>query len=244
MVSWHSLSSSKHMKRLITYFLLLMVVGSSTAQTFTIGVDDLLKKRTNSAGLVDYAYIKKNPEHLNSLLTEIAKAPILQDNDEKAFLINVYNIFVIKGIVDHYPVEGPLAIDGFFEKKHFNLRGANVSLNELEKEILVKQFPDPRLHFALVCAAKGCPKLASFSYNGKGLDEQLEAQTRNVVNDPDFIRTSGPQLTVSKIFEWYAEDFGGLDKIVPFIQKYHRTKVKFSTKFTYYDYDWSLNERK
>ncbi len=232
------------MKRLITYLLLLMVVGSSTAQTFTIGVDDLLKKRTNGAGLVDYTYIKKNPAHLNSLLKEIANAPVLQGDDEKAFLINVYNVFVIKGIIDHYPVEGPLAIDGFFEKKRFNLRGTSVSLNQLEKEILAKQFPDPRLHFALVCAAKGCPKLASFSYNGKGLDEQLEAQTRSVINDPDFIRISGSQLTVSKIFEWYAEDFGGSSKIVPFIQKYHRTKVKFNPKFAYYEYDWSLNELK
>jgi hypothetical protein len=194
-------------------------------------------------GLVDYAAIKQNPAELNALLKEMANAPTQKGDDEKAFLINAYNLFVIKGIVDHYPVEGPMKIDGFFDKRTFNLRGKQVTLNQLEKEMLMKQFADPRLHFVLVCAAKGCPKLASFAYRGKELESQLESQTRKVINDPDFIRLSGPTAQVSKIFDWYAADFGGKEQVIPFIEKYLLKKVKLNPKYSFHEYDWSLNKQ-
>jgi hypothetical protein len=151
---------------------------------------------------------------------------------------------VIKGVVDNYPVEGPLKIDGFFDKNTFSLRGEKTTLNKLEKETLAKQFPDARLHFALVCAAIGCPKLASFAYTPTDLESQLEQQTRNVINDRDFIKVNSPELSISQIFDWYAVDFGGKEKIVPFIQKYHFLKVKFSPKYSFYEYDWTLNAQK
>lgn len=180
---------------------------------------------------------------MNALLNQVNRSQKYTGDQEKAFLINAYNLFVIKGIVDHYPIAGPLEIDGFFDKKTFSLRGKKTTLNQLEKETLAKQFPDPRLHFALVCAAIGCPKLAAFAYNGKELENQLEQQTRKVINDGDFIRVNGGSLEVSQIFNWYAEDFGGKNEIVPFIQKYHNLKVKFSPTYTFYEYDWTLNEQ-
>jgi hypothetical protein len=136
-----------------------------------------------------------------------------------------------------------MKIDGFFDKQTFNLRGKQVTLNQLEKEMLMKQFADPRLHFVLVCAAKGCPKLASFAYKGKELESQLESQTRKVINDPDFIRLSGPTAQVSKIFDWYAADYGGKEQVIPFIQKYLLKKVKLNPKYSFYEYDWSLNKQ-
>lgn len=132
----------------------------------------------------------------------------------------------------------------FFDKQTFNLRGKKITLNDLEKETLAKQFPDNRLHFVLVCAAIGCPKLASFAYTAAELETQLEQQTRAVVNDRDFIHVNGPKLEVSKIFEWYADDFGGKEKVVAYIQKYHLLKVKFSPKYSFYEYNWNLNELK
>jgi hypothetical protein len=195
-------------------------------------------------GLVNYASIKKNPAELNGLLKEIANSSAKSGDGEKAYLTNAYNLFVIKGIVNHYPVEGPLKIDGFFDKQTFSLRGKQVTLNQLEKEILMKQFPDVRLHFVLVCAAQGCPKLASFAYNGEELETQLESQTQAVINDPEFIHLSGPNAQVSQIFDWYAADFGGKDQVIPFIQKYLLKKVKLNPKYSFYEYDWSLNELK
>lgn len=227
------------MKTIIPFFLFLFSYFSLTAQDF----DAFFSKNVKN-GLVDYAAIKQNPADLNALLKEMANAPTQKGDDEKAFLINAYNLFVIKGIVNHYPVDGPMKIDGFFDKQTFNLRGKQVTLNQLEKEMLMKQFPDPRLHFVLVCAAKGCPKLASFAYRGKELESQMESQTRKVINDPDFIRLNGPNALVSKIFDWYAADFGGKEQVIPFIQKYLLKKVKLNPKYSFYEYDWSLNELK
>ena len=227
----------------VAAFLLVLFSHSLGAQNVFEEVNTFLSKNVKD-GLVDYAAIKKNPALLNALLKEIANAPAKKGDDEKAFLINTYNAFVIKGIVDHYPVEGPLKIDGFFDKQTFSFRGEQVTLNQLEKQILMKQFPDPRLHFVLVCAAKGCPKLASFAYSSKELESQIESQTRKVINDPTFIRLEGPNVQVSHIFDWYAADFGGKDQVIPFIQKYLLKKIKLNPKYTFYDYDWGLNELK
>lgn len=227
----------------ITTLLIVMLSLNGFAQNLEAQIDAFLKSNVKD-GLVDYQGIKKNSAELNAIIKALANAKKLEGNAEKAFLINAYNIFVIKGIVDHYPVEGPLKIDGFFDTETFNLRGKQITLNELEKGLLYKQFPDARLHFALVCAAMGCPKLASFAYSGDKLDSQLEEQTRNVINDPTFIRLNRPSAQVSQIFDWYVKDFGGKENVIPFIQKYLLKKVKLSPNYSFYDYDWSLNELK
>lgn len=235
-------SNMRTTARLSTLFLLLFSFSVS-AQDLNGQIDSFLKKNVKD-GLVNYSGIKANPAELNAILNQFNRAPLFKGDAEKAFLINAYNIFIIKGIVDNYPTEGPLKVDGFFEKRSYRLRGKQLTLNQLEKETLYKQFPDARLHFALVCAAVGCPKLASFAYSGDKLEAQLEERTRIVINDPDFIKTKGPELSVSQLFDWYAADFGGKDKVVPFIQKYQLTKVKFSPKYSFYEYDWNLNELK
>lgn len=229
--------------RVLSTLLAVVISFSGYAQDFFTQVDDLLKKRVTD-GLVDYRYIKENPKKLDGLLKLVATAPNSKGETEKAFLINAYNLFVIKGIVDHYPAQGPLAIDGFFDKQSFNLRGNKITLNGLEKETLAKQFPDARLHFALVCAAIGCPKLGGFAYFPKLLDAQLEKQTRNSINDPDFIKVKGNQVQLSQIFEWYDADFGGKEKLISYVQKYYLPKVKLSPEYSFYEYDWNLNEQK
>ena len=233
------IGKTQHMKTLATLFLFLFS-SSLQSQNFFDEADALFSKNVKD-GLVDYAAIKKNPAALNALLKQIGNAPTYQAEQEKAFLINAYNLFVIQGIVENYPVEGPLKIDGFFDKQTFNLRGSKTTLNDLEKVKLATQFPDARLHFVLVCAAVGCPKLASFAYTGTELESQIESQTRKVINDPTFIRLEGPNAKVSQIFDWYAADFGGKDKVIPFIQKYLLKKVKLNPKYSFYEYAWRLN---
>lgn len=223
--------------------ILLLACQLVFAQNVNEKIDAFLKKHVEN-GMVNYKQIKANPAELNVILNQLNRSQLLKGDHEKALLINAYNIFVIKGIVDHYPVEGPLKIDGFFDKKTFKFRGKTITLNNLEKETLYKQFPDARLHFALVCAAMGCPKLADFAYTGDELERQLETQTRVVINDPEFIRLNGSKAEVSKIFEWYVADFGGKDAVIPFIQKHLLKKVKLNPVYTFYEYDWSLNEQK
>ena len=224
--------------------ILFVLVGTSGfTQNLTQQVDEFVKAHVRN-GLVDYKTITANPARLNALINQLNRAPMMKGDDEKAFLINAYNIFVIKGIVDNYPTEGPLKIEGFFDKQAYGLRGKKVSLNQLEKEMLYQQFPDPRLHFALVCAALDCPELAAMAYDGAKLESQLARKTQSVINDPDFIRLNGPNAEVSQIFDWYAADFGGKDKVIPFIQQFLLKKVKLNPKYSFYEYDWSLNEQK
>jgi hypothetical protein len=230
------------MKFIFTYTFIFLSF-TLTAQSLNGDMDAFLQKNVKN-GLVDYKGIKAAPSEMNALLNQVNRSQKYTGNQEKAFLINAYNLFVIKGVVDNYPVEGPLKIDGFFDKNTFSLRGEKTTLNKLEKETLAKQFPDARLHFALVCAAIGCPKLASFAYTSTELESQLEQQTQAVINDRDFIKVNGPELSISQIFDWYAVDFGGKEKIVPFTQKYHLLKVKFSPKYSFYEYDWKLNAQK
>ncbi len=229
--------------KFLTTALFLVFSLYGVGQNLIGQIDSFLKKNVKD-GLVDYRSIKAKPGELNALVNQLNRAPLFEEANEKAFLLNAYNLFVIKGIIDNYPVEGPLKIEGFFDQRTFRIRGKEITLNKLEKEVLYTQFPDTRLHFALVCAAIGCPKLASFAYNGNDLESQLESQTRNVINDPEFIRLNASQAEVSQIFDWYASDFGGAEQVIPFIQKYLLKKVKLNPKYSFYEYDWTLNELK
>ena len=123
--------------RIFTTIILFAITLSSMAQSFAPQIDVFLKKHVKN-GLVDYKSIKANQAELNQLLNQFNRTPLLKGEAEKALLINAYNIFVIKGVVDNYPAEGPLKIDGFFDKKTFNLRGKQVTLNQVEKEMLYK----------------------------------------------------------------------------------------------------------
>lgn len=231
------------MKYLITLIALLFTTASF-AQDFFNEADAFFKKYVEpGVGLVDYAKIKQKPAALNALVSQIENASEYEGDREKAFLINAYNILVIEGVVNHYPVEGPMAIDGFFDNETFTLRGRSVSLNELEKEILMKEFPDARIHFALVCAAISCPKLPAHAFFPENLDRQLEKQTRKAINDPSFVKLNGNRAQLPKVFQWYADDFGGKDQLIPFVQKYLLKKVKLSPEYSFYEYSWVLNEQ-
>lgn len=228
------------MKNLIALFFACVMTFTATAQDFTAEADAFFKRFVKD-GQVDYAAIKKDPANLKALVQAIGKAPHYDGNEEKAFLINAYNIMVIQGVMEHYPLVGPLVVEGFFDSNTFAFRGEKCTLNRLEKEILYKAFPDARLHFVLVCAAKDCPRLASFAYTATLLESQLEERARMAINDPSFIRVSNGKMQVSQLFEWYAQDFGGQENSVSFIRTYHSSPKKIPSSFTFYTYDWSLN---
>lgn len=196
-------------------------------------------------GLVDYQGVKDHPEMLNQLLEQIER---FNYNDagpdvQKAFLINAYNILTIKGIVDTYPVKGPMKINGFFTAENYVLAGKNVSLDIVEKKMLYGTYPDSRLHFVLVCAAISCPKLANHAYLPVNLDNQLDAKTREILNDPDFIRESKGKVLVSEIFRWYANDFKDAGSVIDYLNKYRETPYSSGTKHGFYTYDWTLNDQ-
>jgi hypothetical protein len=236
-------------KKLIIVWLVVGLITPVLAQThgqFFEKADRFFKSHVSS-GRVSYEEIKKDALELNYLLDYLAKnGPLEVNNDvEKAMLINAYNLFVIKGIVDNYPTDSPLSLAGFFDNKVYVLGGKKISLNQLEKEILIKQTGDERLHFALVCAAVGCPQIASFAYQPAGLDKLLDERSRLAMNSTYFTRVNKAEKKVelSQIFNWYASDFNSNGStVLNFVNRYRDDKIPSNYKISFYEYDWKLNE--
>lgn len=231
------------MKKILLF--LLIVSGSVSAQHNFFTDADVFFRSHVKDGLVAYGAIKSDQSALNSLMDQIAAFDLSQQDVQttKAFMINAYNILAIKGIVDQYPVKSPFDVKDFFDAKHYTVGGEKMSLNILEKERLYPMTNDPRLHFVLVCAAVSCPKLADFAYVPEKLDDQIETKTKDVLNDPEFIRVKGSKVQVSEIFNWYANDFKTSGKNVSDYINGYRNKVLPSKKVGFYTYDWSLNKQ-
>jgi hypothetical protein len=121
-----------------------------------------------------------------------------------------------------------------------------LTLDQIEHDILRKQFKDPRVHFAVNCASKGCPPLQGEPFVGEHLDDQLNRAAAAFINNPRFNRLEGDTLWVSKIFDWFKEDFNR-DIVGTFI-RYAKPPLRAKLegrrdriKIRYLDYDWSLN---
>lgn len=236
-----------------SFFSLLLIVSFST-QVFATDLDVFLKKvdtflKANVLdGKVAYANIKNEPNSLNDLM-KIAKDITVSDknkNEYKAFWINAYNISVIKGIVDHYPIKSPLNITGFFDKITYQLAGKTITLNDIENKLLRAKFSDARFHFVLVCGAISCPPIINEAYMPNQLEKQLEQQTKLALNGDYFIKIDNKKKTVSgsEILKWYKEDFTrkGITEI-EFINKYRTDKIPTSFKLKYYPYNWNINNQ-
>ena len=153
--------------------------------------DKLLQAHVKD-GLVNYKAIKADQTALNDYLGELAKVEEAtfnswEEKERLTYLINLYNAATFKLVVDNYPLksirdinkqgEGPWKIDVV------NLFGKKISLDHLEHEIIRKNYNEPRIHFALVCAAIGCPKLPSWAFTPSKLEDQLAARTRLYLTD-------------------------------------------------------------
>jgi len=197
-------------------------------------------------GKVDYKSINANPDLLNSALTSCKKTVVSTADSAtyQAFWINAYNLAVIKGIVDNYPLNSPLDCKGFFDELTYDLGGTSITLNDIENKMLRAKIGDARHHFVLVCGAKGCPPLLSRAYRPEDLESLLERQTIKALNDSSFIRVSENEVFISEIFKWYKEDFvkGGTTQI-EYLNKYREVKVPLDSKLSYYSYDWQVNSK-
>lgn len=217
---------------------------SSIDNQFFEKVDAFMKSNVKN-GQVDYANLTKD-KNLSSLVGTVATAKLngLDSKTKQAFYINAYNLLVIKGAIDNYPLSSVLKVNGFFDAKKVKVAGESITLNQLEKDKLLKTYKDSRFHFVLVCGANGCPPITDFAYMPAKLEEQLEQQTRKALNDNDFIKVNNSAQTaqLSQIFNWYKDDFGGnKSSAIDFINKYRSTKIPASYKVSFYEYDWSLN---
>ncbi len=222
-------------------------------------------------GRVNYSGLKNAPKALEVYLESAAGVPEEQFNawtesQRLAFLINLYNAGTLKLIVDHYPVKSIKEIGSFikgpWDQPAVKLFAKTITLNHLEHDILRKQFSEPRIHMALVCAAKGCPPLRSEVYLAETLDGQLNDQSRGYLTSPAGLSIDREKKIAyfSSIFKWYGEDFitryspkagfTGLDKTERAVAKFCSAYIVSANSdflsaggyaFKYLDYDWSLN---
>lgn len=237
------------MKKLVLLSLLLTFFSvtsgiSQQVSTFFDEADSFFSTYI-SDGKVDYKAISKKPETLASVLNLAKDISVTTSEAKKyqAFWINAYNLSVIKGIVDNYPIKSPLDKKGFFDKTTYELAGTKITLNDIENKKLRAQFSEPRFHFVLVCGAKGCPPIITTAYTAANLEKLLQQQTVKALNDPSFIQVKGNKVAFSEIFKWYKEDFVKDGNEIDFLNKYRKEKVPANSKITYYAYDWQLNSK-
>lgn len=228
-------------------FALSIQVKAQDLTTFFADTNSFMKAYV-SEGKVDYKSIHSNPDSLNNLMS-LAENSFVSKNDKntyQAFWINAYNLTVIKGIINNYPIKSPLDTPGFFDKTTYKLAGKSITLNDIENNILRADFKDARFHFVLVCGAIGCPPLISEAYMPNTLDSQLTKQTKLAINGNYFIKINDKKKSIegSEILKWYKEDFTmkGQNEI-DFINQYRDQKVPLNYKLTYFTYNWNLNQQ-
>lgn len=214
-----------------------------------------------SDGRVDYTGLKKSAHapleaYLDKLSATCAPDYVKWSREQRlAFWINAYNAFTVKLIIDHHPISSIRKI-GFLPGAAFRrrfipmpgLKGATISLNDIENDTIRADFSEPRIHFALVCASLGCPALRKDAYRASDLDRQLDEQARLFLNDTNKNHFD-PQtntLYLSPIFKWFRADFEAADGSVAAYVARYLSDPRISepgVKIAYTEYDWSLNGR-
>lgn len=226
----------------------LLIVTSSHLPGQRIEITESLQSffthYVSEDGRVDYKAVKSSGDCM-TILSKLASVQIdqLKPEEEKAFLINAYNTFVICGVSEAYPVNSVQDIPRFFIQKSHLLGDQLYALDELEKEIIMPKFEDARLHFALNCGAVSCPPLWPRPFSSESLDEQLDSCTSKAMSEPNIFQSSGDKSSValSRIFKWYASDFGGEKGIRDLLKSLNLIKNE-GVAISYLTYDWSLNE--
>ena len=198
---------------------------------------------------VDYAAVARSHRPaLRAYLDRIAAfdPKVLPDADRLTLYLNLYNATMIDVVVSKLardPKWTPAADEwGVFGEDVVRVGGRTFSLNHLENEVIRKEFDEPRIHVALVCAAVSCPPLIDAAYAPATLTTTLEENMRRFLNDPDRNRVDhrAKSLKLSQIFEWYADDFGGREKLARYADRYLDGDVS-GYEVEFLPYDWALN---
>lgn len=217
-------------------------------------------------GHVDYDALCRD-ERLGAYIERLSStnpAELESDHDRFAFWINAYNAFTLKIICDNYPLDsindlhlgglivGTVLNKTVWDKEFIEINGERMSLNHIEHDILRKEFKDPRLHFAIVCASKSCPSLRPEAFAGSRIDSQLDDQAKTFFADPEknTFDVNEKKAYLSKILDWFSKDFGDNDEeILLFVSRFVAADLSAVIRsdlgewdIKHAEYDWSLND--
>ncbi|MFZ6010570.1 MAG: DUF547 domain-containing protein [Bacteroidota bacterium] len=235
--------------------LMLLLTRTSVAQAPSHAKwDQLLKKYVGVDGRVNYKGFSGDKNSLNAYLQDLTNhSPDnrWKKNEKLAYWINAYNAFTVKLIVDNYPLKGikdlnpTVALPGVntvWQKRFFKIGPKETSLDDIEHEILRKQFDEPRIHFAINCASVSCPVLLNEAYTPDKIEQQLQQQAIRFVNDPTRNIVSKNELRLSQIFNWFTKDFTKKGTLIDFVNQYAKVKVSKNASLKFLEYNWNLNE--
>ncbi|PDV98741.1 DUF547 domain-containing protein [Candidatus Chloroploca asiatica] len=209
---------------------------------------------------------------LTPQLRRLTPEDLPSQTERLAFWINLYNTLVLDAVISYdieRSVNERLGGLGFFRRAAYNVGGLRFSADDIEHGILrsnashpflpgqqfaqgdprlawIMERRDPRIHFALNCASRSCPPIAA--YRADQIDAQLELAVRNFVDAETSVDPAEETLQLSSIFNWFRDDFGGLDGVVAFVRRYLpnderrawlETRQEIDLVFT--PYNWELN---
>ena len=229
---------------------------------FDHGLLDRLLQRHVKAGRVDYAALANERATLDEYLYRVAEtdpAALADDNERFAFYINAYNAVTLRAVLDRLPPDATswprfsvTKVKGFWKGFAYRVGRRDLTLDQIEHKILRPLFKRPRVHFAIVCASKGCPALASRVYRPATLKAQLEAAARAFFRRSDALRVEREKKIVylSPLFQWFKNDFRAYpyhhelefvaNFVDPSLARFLRRERERLT-IRYLPYDWTLN---
>jgi hypothetical protein len=217
---------------------------------------------TSADGVNRILYAEVSPHDRAQLWTYIADCESVPIStyaraEQYAFWLNLYNAITVKTVLEHYPIRSLRNIGivpswlggGPWDRPRIRVENEPLSLNDIEHRILRHNWRDPRIHYAINCAAVGCPNLPRLALRGSDLDRTLDALAAAFINSPRGVHFDGKRLSACRIFSWFREDFGGTAPgILEHLQRYAsqelRAKLQGRTQIDGYHYDWSLNDAK
>jgi hypothetical protein len=235
--------------------------AQSRAAVDHAGWDKLLARylKTDKAGLnrLDYRRFKaEGQDELHAYLDRLQGVAVarLSRPEQFAYWVNLYNAKTVDVVLARYPVGSirDINISGLFAtgpwgKKLLKVEGIDLSLDDVEHKILRPLWRDPRIHYAVNCASVGCPNLARRAYTSAALEAMLEAAARDYVNSPRGVSVQNGVATVSRIYSWYVEDFGGNEVgVLAHLRRYAAPALAQQlgsiARIGGYGYDWRLND--
>ena len=239
-------------KSLLILLATSLLATSGWSQSWLSDYNTLLATYRSESG-IDYSAWKNNAtdlQKLDGIVKALATQPPPDTNDatEIAYYTNAYNLLVLHGVLAETPLKSVKDIAsnfGFFSQKRFTLGGEKVSLNEIEKTRLLKQFGDARIHFIVNCASTSCPPLPPVALTSENLETIMNTATASFLNQhPEGIRKVDERhYALSKLFDWYQGDFkGSSGSVLSFVNRYRGDPVPENARIRYLDYSWDLNQ--
>ncbi|TWU24297.1 hypothetical protein Pla52o_22240 [Novipirellula galeiformis] len=225
--------------------------------------DALLKRYVDEDGNVNYTGWKQSAADVRALeafLVHLSSAnPSARATQaaKLAFWINAYNAVTVHGILREYPTTSirnhtaKLIGYNIWDDLLLTVGGKPYSLNQMEHEVL-RKMGEPRIHFAIVCASRSCPRLLNEAYTAERLDTQLTINTKVFLANPGNFQydAAGRRFQLSSILDWFGEDFGRdqaaqLRTIAPYLpsRAAYDAAIANSVSVSHLDYDWGLNDQ-